>query len=333
MKVYNWKDRPIKVYGIPFFDKTHKAERLPEDIRKQIPSLEFLGRRCSGARVAFKTNSEKFTVKIKLETFNVDIGMSIYACQSGVVMIGNRQNPFFAGLVNPKEYGQKEYEREFTKTNQLEDVTIYLPRNEVIEDVEILIEDDASILAPTPYTHGPVLFYGSSITEGGCCTKVTNSYVTLLSDRLDFDFYNFGFSGNAKGELEIADYINTIEKTIFVYDYDHNAPDLEHLRATHEPFFKRIRNKNPEMPIIIMSKPDFEYGEDNALRRDIIKQTYNAAVEIGDKNVYFIDGEKFFGENERHLCTVDTCHPNDLGFYRIAEKIEPIISKILKKQA
>ena len=119
---------------------------------------------------------------------------------------------------------------------------------------------------------------------------------------------------------------------IFVFDYDHNAPDVEFLQQTHEPFFKRIREKNPDLPIVMMSSPDFDYRPDKPQRRDIVKQTYLNAVANGDKNVYYIDGSTFFGDTDRHLCTVDCIHPNDLGFYRMAGVIEPVIKRILDKQ-
>ena len=50
----------------------------------------------------------------------------------------------------------------------------------------------------------------------------------------------------------MADYINTIDMGVFVYDYDHNAPTVEHLANTHKPFFDRIRQAHPDIPILMM---------------------------------------------------------------------------------
>lgn len=211
----------------------------------------------------------------------------------------------------------------------MEDVTLWLVRNEELESVEITFPDDAEIEAPTPYKYGPALYYGSSITEGGCCSSVTNSYNALLSRWLDLDYYNFGFSGNAYGELEMADYINTIDFNLFVYDYDHNAPSVEHLQKTHEPFFLRVREKNPDVPVLMLSRPNFDYSQSAAQRRRIIEQTYFNAIKRGDDKVYYIDGESFFGQKDRQLCTVDQIHPNDLGFYRMAKVILPVMKEIL----
>lgn len=335
MKKLSYKDEPIKIFGIPSIDENKKLQRLPQDLLEfltdKLPYFPRVGQRCPGARLCFKTNSTKFSVKITLETFYPDLGMSMFACQSAHVLIGKRTDARFAGIVSPESYETKTFEKEFTKNEQMEDVTIFLPVAEVISNVEISIEDNAEIEAPTPYKYEkPIVFYGSSITEGACCTRPTNAYSAMLSNRLDADYYNIGFSGGAKGNLEIADYINTLEMSIFVLDYDHNAPDVEHLRATHEPFFKRIREKHPTLPVIMMSAPDFDYAEDKADRRAVVKQTYDNAVARGDKNVYFVDGETFFGTKDRHACTGDTCHPNDLGHYRMAEVLTPLVKKILE---
>ena len=46
-------------------------------------------------------------------------------------------------------------------------------------------------------------------------------------------------------------------------------------------------------------------------------------------NVWFIDGETLFEGAFYHSCTSDGCHPNDLGFFRMAEKIGPVIMRSL----
>ncbi len=329
MKIYTCFDEPLKVFGIPFFDEKKKFERLPAELRAKLVNLDFLGRRCPGARIGFRTDATSFTVKVSLKTLSVDVGMSILSAQSVSVMIGDRQNAAFAGLVYPPNYDTKTFERTFTKSGEMQDVTLWLLRNEEIESVEVKFPDEAVIEPPTPYKYTKALYYGSSITEGGCCASVTNSYTAILSRWLDLDYYNFGFSGSAKGEPEMADYINTIDMNLFIMDYDHNAPTAEYLAATHEPFFKRIRAKNSSLPILFLTKPGFDYSSEAAERRKIIEQTYTNAVNSGDKNVYYIDGETFFGQSDRHLCTLDTVHPNDLGFYRMATVILPTLKKML----
>ena len=331
MKAYSIFEKPICVFGIADFDKRKTLERLPEDVISKVPSLDFLGRRSPGARVGFRTNSESFTVRLRFKTLSPDIGMSIYSCQSANVFIGKtRRESRFCGLVNVPNYDTPVAERTFKKGNYMEEVLILLPRNEIIEDVEILIEDDAIIEAATPYKYPvPILYYGSSITEGGCCCNPYNAYNAIISRHLDVDYYNFGFSGSCKGESEMADYFNTLDFSIFVLDYDHNAPTPEHLEATHYPFYKKIRDAKPTVPIIMLTRPRSFLTEDEEKRRDVVKSTYERALFEGDENVYFFDGTSFFNDEDGELCFVDCCHPNDLGFHKMAKGIEPLIKNLL----
>lgn len=332
MKTYNCREKPLEIHGVPFFEEKKSFSRLPEELCESLPFIGRLGRRTPGARLCFRTDSPKFTVRVELDRMEVDTGMSVWACQSSNVLIGERSNARFAGLVAPKGYQNTVAEKTFEKSEREEEITVFLPRNEVIVDVEISVEETARLLPPTPYRYPPILFYGSSITEGGCAARLTNHYCAILSNRLDADFYNFGFSNGARGEKVMADYISTLPMSLFVYDYDHNAPSAEHLANTHEPFFKRIREKYPELPVLMLSRPNFYGTADDIARRETVRRTYENALRAGDENVRFIDGERLFGERDRSFCTVDGCHPNDLGFYRMAEVIEPVVSELLKKR-
>jgi hypothetical protein len=300
---------------------------------EKVPSLAFLGKRPHGARLGFKTNATEFTLKIEFETFSPDVGMSIYSCQSALVYAGDRQNPRYLGMCRPASYQTKAFEAKFRKgDDSLEDILVWLPRNEIISDVTLEFPDGATVCNPTPYKYEkPIVYYGSSITEGGCAYNVNCGYNAIISQHLDTDYINLGFSGNAKGELAVADFINTIDMSIFVYDYDHNAPTVEHLASTHEPFFKRIREKHPDLPVIMMTRPAITYGEDEKKRREVVWATYQGALDAGDKNVYFIHGDDIYAPVGKEYCTVDKCHPNDLGFFCMANAIERVIKELLER--
>ena len=87
-------------------------------------------------------------------------------------------------------FNNKIFSKSFKKSNTFEDVLIFLPRNEIVENISVTFPDEATVKEPTPYKYGPILFYGSSITEGAHASRPSNSYISLLSNRLDFDFYN-----------------------------------------------------------------------------------------------------------------------------------------------
>ncbi len=334
-------DEPVKVYGIPDFYKNRKLERFPEDLRKKLVEfhsrfgetmIDHLATRTTGARAAFRTDSENIKIEIKLKTLAHDAGMSRFSCSSAAVYTGKGESLTYKGLAVPG-FDDMTGDISFSKDKKTEDIMIFFPRNEIVENIYITIDDGAEILPPAPYKYEqPVIFFGSSITEGGHAALVTNAYTALLSRWLDFEYYNFGLSGSCLGQPEIAEYICSLNPSVFVYDYDHNAPTAEYLNKTHEPFFKLVREKQPELPVIFMTAPNYDSIPEADERRRIIKCTYENALKNGDKNVYFIDGKDFFGTEERQFCTTDTVHPNDYGFHKMARVIEPILEQALEKQ-
>ena len=128
----------------------------------------------------------------------------------------------------------------------------------------------------------------------------------------------------------IIDYMAGLDFSVFVCDYDHNAPNVEHLKNTHEKLYLKIREKHPDTPVIFVTKPDFwlKWGECER-RRDIIYNTYINAKNRGE-NVIFIDGYSLFAGQNREDCTVDGCHPNDLGMFRMAEVIGKAVEFALR---
>ena len=115
--------------------------------------------------------------------------------------------------------------------------------------------------------------------------------------------------------------------SVFVYDYDYNAPNAEHLRNTHEKMFKAIREAHPDLPVIMMPRPKFELTESEKERRAIIETTYKNALAIGDKNIYYISEKELTAlcENEG---TVDGAHPTDFGFASMANAVCKVIEKL-----
>lgn len=336
MKIYECKDSPIKVFGLMNFYKNGSLRRLPEEIMEKLPQLCQLGNRSTGGRICFRTNTKKLYIKLVLKTFIRDHAIPQIGSSGLNIFAGDRKKGLFIGNVFPT--GNKGTDPLVTGTTleldgTMQDITMFMPKNEEVENVFIGIDDDSDIEEPTPYENKkPVIFYGSSITEGGCAGRTGNAYTAFLSRWLNMDYINFGFSGSAKGEPEMAEFISNLPMSVFVYDYDYNAPDVQHLANTHEPFFKTIREKNPDLPIIMLSRPNYACNvEDSEKRISVIKNTYENAVNNGDKNVYFISGKTFFEEADVFACTIDRIHPNDLGCYLMAKEIYKTLAPVFRK--
>jgi hypothetical protein len=212
-------------------------------------------------------------------------------------------------------------------------VTINFPLYNCVDSLYIGLQNSAAVGSGAEYDYKkPVLYYGSSITQGGCASRPGNSYQAIISRRLNCDHINLGFSGSALGEETIAEYMSGMDISAFICDYDHNASSVDYLKDTHERLFRKFRDKSGRLPIILVSKPDFDKNvQDSILRRDVIYSTYMYALKNGDENVYFIDGQYLFKDENRDCCTVDGCHPNDAGFLRMAEVIGHTVRLALQK--
>ncbi len=338
---YDASKAPFSLHGV-FYDETeNKFLRMPEDIAKSVSEgVAELNSNTAGGRVRFKTDSTFIAISAVMSgcwpmphmPVTGYAGFDIYRAENG-------KEVYFKTFVPP--VGFKEGYSSGTKTyGDFTDYTINFPLYHDVKKLYIGLKKDAVLEAPQPYKHKtPVVFYGSSITQGGCASRPGNSYQGFLSRRLDFDFINLGFSGSGKGEPEMAEYIAGLDMSVFVMDYDANAPTAEHLRKTHYHFYKTVRDKNPDLPIILVSIPSAVYGKyytfsdtwgDFKTRTGIIKATYEKAIQSGDKNIYFLDGADIFAGEEWDACTVDGTHPNDLGFFKFANRLEPFIKPLLK---
>ncbi len=331
MNFYNVLNIPFKIYGV-FFENS-KFRRLPETIAKSVSDGVYsLHDKTAGGRVRFKTDSQHISIITKMHNISKashfpltgTAGLDLYTKTDGKY---NYEKTF----VPPYEIKDGFESTIDLKTKELRDITINLPLYSGVSELLIGIDEGSVLLEGDKYINEkPIVFYGSSITQGGCASRPGNSYQGILSRKFDFDYINLGFSGNAKGEIEMAKYIASLDMSIFVYDYDHNAPTAEFLANTHERMFLQIREKHPNLPIIIMSRPQYNMFETSSApeRRSIIETTYLNAKKHGDNNVYFIDGPQLmaFAENNG---TVDDCHPTDLGFMSMAKALEPIFEKLL----
>ena len=166
--------------------------------------------------------------------------------------------------------------------------------------------------------------YGLPVTISRCAYCENNCCIVYpaLQNEPTADMINASMRENIMAKAK------KLDMAVFVLDYDYNAPSAEHLAKTHEPFFKAVRKANPDVPVIMLSKCSWI----SPARRDIIKKTYDNAVRGGDKNVWFIDGQELFGEPGQNMCTVDHCHPNDLGFYMMYRRVLPVLLEALKSQ-
>ena len=319
----NARKKPFVIYGL--MHENGRFRRMPEKVAFSVSeAVSRLHAHTAGGRVRFITDSSYIAISAAMSglpkfshcAFTATMGFDMYA--DGVYT-----KTFIPPFTMTDGY-ESDYEFADKKTRE---IMIDFPLYSGVEELYIGLEKDCYLAEPVPYKYDkPVVFYGSSITQGGCASRPGTCYEAILSRRFNCDYVNLGFSGSGKAEDEIIDYIKKLDMKMFVYDYDFNAPDYAHLLATHEKMFLAIREEHPDLPIIIMSKPRAILDEKDMARRNLIEKTYLNALARGDKNVYFLDGPTLM-----HLCgnegTVDRTHPTDFGFASMAITVGNLIEE------
>ena len=335
-------DTPLTLYGLCMNKNSETFARMDTDVALEIAgSAEFSktsvyshARESAGGRIRFSTNSLYIVIKAVFPIYVSDYAASMKAGKTGFdVYIDNDEESIYYGTISPSvlptENKKWSYEGavEFP-TEETRNITIYFPIANEVSEVYVGVKNTAVVgkNAAAYEDAAPIVFYGSSITQGGCVTRPGNTYVNTIGRMLNRDYIDLGVWGSAMGQGKFAEYIAGLDMSIFVFDYDHNN-DVAGLMKTHEIFYEIVRAAHPEIPIIFITRPDTEQDDWEACRT-AIKQTYDNALINGDKNVYFIDGQTFFAGQTG--CLADGVHPTDKGHALMAERVGGLLKTIYK---
>ncbi|MDA1053020.1 MAG: SGNH/GDSL hydrolase family protein [Planctomycetota bacterium] len=215
---------------------------------------------------------------------------------------------------------------------------LYLPLYNGVTSVEIGVAK-ASYLErlPRPADVKPIVFYGTSITQGGCASRPGMVHTAILGRRLDRPVINLGFSGNGKMEQEVADLLAELDVGVYVIDCLPNMNDDE-VAARTEPLVHTLRQAHPTTPILLVE--DRSYSDSflidskrqrNESSRQVFRAAYERLVADGVTRLAYLEGEHLLGDDGE--ATVDSSHPTDLGFLRMADAFEPLLKQLLAADA
>lgn len=327
------------IYGLPSEELDVLTRRIPVEIAKEIssPGIGGMSAYGAGARALFSTDSYFVSLRVEYGAGAIPTvcnhiftyGFDLYKSdETGV-------ETFIATYRPPLDFDREkcDYTASTKNGGVMTQYTLNFPHFSAVKKLYIGIQKGKKICKGKKYKNEkPVVFYGSSITHGAAAGRPGNTYPNFISQKYNIDYVNLGFAGMARGEENMAKYIASLDMSVFVCDYDHNAYTLELLEETYYPFYRIIRDKHPNIPYIIVTRPDRRTNprSDDEQRMAIIRSCYERAKAEGDENVYFINGDVFFEGEFRDSCTSDGCHPNDIGFMRMAEVIGELVNSVLE---
>ena len=208
---------------------------------------------------------------------------------------------------------------------------LYLPLYNGTQSLEIGIVQNSALINPGPRRPKPICFYGTSIVQGGCASRPGMAHVAIIGRMLDVPTINLGFSGNGRMELQLAEVLADLDASVYVLDCLPNM-DARMVSERAGPFIEKLRQARPDTPIVLVenvahvnalpkpSAPSRVSEENQALQK-----VYQELVEKGMKGLTYVPRAGLLGNDDEG--TVDGTHPTDLGFFRFAQGLAPILAK------
>ena len=315
-----WIDgRYLPLEGRVFDDVEHYYDRLPSNVTTKVNGgVRSMKHHTAGMQFRFTTDSKRLVFKWVPYNGNLAMnhmpatgvsGIDIYKFDTA----SGKWRYVQTGRINDPKGG--EVSLGWTPGTPC---LVNLPLYNGVKSFTLGIETNATVSALEPRKSGvtkPVVFYGTSITHGGCCSRPGMAFVNIVGRDLDVPVVNLGFSGSGKMELEMSEHLARIDASCYVLDCIWNMNESL-VKANYEPFIRNLRRLRPDTPIVMAEWCDVFCRPGDA-RDEFIKDLYSRLVEEGWKNLVYLPKDKMYsGDLEG---TVDGCHPNDLGMRSLAD--------------
>lgn len=350
-------EAPFRLAGFAWFGQDQVYQRLPvakPETVTQYPSGKvtsvpakdcgafYLSSNTAGGQVQFRTDSTQIWISGELLSKNrldnvSDIGSSGF----DLYYREGEKEPWKLGGVSRYGHGATKFQVVLGSpmVRQMRDCLIHFPTYNGVRSLAIGLDEKACLEAPKDWTDTRrIVYYGTSITQGASASRPGMACANILSRDLGMEVFNYGFSGNGKGEPEIAQMLASIPNVgVFILDYDWNIGTGAEMGASLPPFLDVLRKTYPTGPVLVVSHSPgafegvtqaTETRKNFADKKQVAQEIVTKRKAAGDKNLYFLDGGTFFGEDWWE-CLADGTHASDLGFYRMEKILSPVVKDIL----
>jgi lysophospholipase L1-like esterase len=313
-------------------------DRLPKAAEGKVtPAVWSLSRDSAGMAVRFRTDATAIHARYKVMKPALGMphmpatgvsGLDLYARDADgkwkwVQVTKPAAQTVAAQIVSGLAAGEREY-------------MALLPLYNGVDSLEIGVPKGAKFQGLPPRGK-PVVFYGTSITHGACASRPGMVHTAILGRRLDMPVVNLGFSGNGRMDAAVGEFLVKIDAAVYVIDCLPNMQPAD-VRAKCAPLVRQLRAAKPATPIVLVEDRRFtnswitpqkaRFHDDN---HAALRESYEALKKEGVEHLHYIPGDKLLGEDTEGA--TDASHPNDLGFMRQADAMEPVLRAALGKGA
>jgi len=328
-----WHDvRGWGVEGKGWPDTERFYDRLPARARGKVrPPVWDLSHHSAGMCVRFRTDATALSARWTLLSPNLAMSHMPASGVSGLDLYAEAEPGSWRwlGVGRPESAPQARAQLAAGLPPGRRAFLLYLPLYNGVESVEIGLDPKASVEPLPARTTKPIVFYGSSIVQGGCASRPGMAHTAILGRRLDRAVINLGFSGNGTMDPEIAELMAELDPCAYVLDCLPNLGPAEVAQRT-EPFVRTLRKSRPRAPIVLVEDRTFTNAallpglrSHHAANRAALRQTFDHLRAAGVEGLHYAPGDPLLGDDGE--ATVDGSHPTDLGFLRMADALEPVL--------
>jgi len=334
-----WHDvRSLGLEGQGWSNTRDPFDRLPAHAEKRVrPAVWSLSQHSAGLVVRFRSDASTLHARWTLRNKNLAMPHMPATGVSGLdlyVRDGNRWH--WLGVGQPRQFPSNQAVLvSGLAAGQWREYLLYLPLYNGVSQVEIGAPAGSQVKPadPRPAHKKPIVFYGTSIVQGGCASRPGMVHTAILGRKLDWPVINLGFSGNGKMEPELAQLLGELDAAAYVIDCLPNLSPKEVAERT-EPFVRLLRKARPHTPIVLVEDRSYTNSawlssqrQRNEASRAALRATFDRLTSEGVVSLHYQPGADLLGEDGEG--TVDSSHPTDLGFMRQAEVQLPLLRYVL----
>ncbi|HET6883274.1 MAG TPA: SGNH/GDSL hydrolase family protein, partial [Pirellulales bacterium] len=335
-----WYDlTELGIEGKGWADTKAVYDRLPAKAENMVRGPVWnLSRQSAGLCTRFVTEAPTISVRWSLSSANLAMPHMAATGVSGVdLYVKTEQGWRWLACGFPKAQTNEAVLVQSLPAAERE-YLLYMPLYNGVTKVEIGIPKEHALGKASPRPEGsskPIVFYGTSITQGGCASRPGMVHTAILGRRFDWPVINLGFSGNGKMEPELATLLAELDPAVYVLDCLPNMTPQE-VNERVEPFVRTLRAAHPSTPIVLVEDRNYTDGflvaskqERNEASHAALRAAFDRLVADGIKGLYYLPGKDLLGDDGE--ATVDSSHPTDLGFLRQASAFHSVLEQALER--